>query len=150
MIQIVPDGVRIEKALGLKCVNIITGRKHDYRKARKPVSDRKPRQAYSARQLERLEMEFQVVCLANLLVLQPQDDKYLSVKKRVQLSKALGLTETQIKTWFQNRRLDYLFHYKILFRTKWKKQLTCSIRQMYREAPMGTPLPVIPIPSLFP
>ena len=83
--------------------NDILGRKHDYRKARKPVSDRKPRQAYSARQLERLETEFQVGPLvANRLVC--QEDKYLSVKKRVQLSKALDLTETQIKTWFQNRR----------------------------------------------
>ncbi|XP_034234126.1 homeobox protein ceh-19-like [Thrips palmi] len=69
------------------------------RRCRKPGLDRKPRQAYSARQLERLETEFKV-------------DKYLSVSKRMELSKALNLTEVQIKTWFQNRR------------TKWKKQMT--------------------------
>uniref|UniRef100_A0A1I7WMU5 Homeobox domain-containing protein n=1 Tax=Heterorhabditis bacteriophora TaxID=37862 RepID=A0A1I7WMU5_HETBA len=92
-------------------------RKHDYKRARKAMGDRKPRQAYTARQLERLENEF-------------QSDKYLSVNKRVQLSQSLNLTETQIKTWFQNRR------------TKWKKQLTCSIRQMYRDS-----VPFLPGPS---
>ncbi|KAI8424417.1 hypothetical protein MSG28_002920 [Choristoneura fumiferana] len=69
------------------------------RRPRRAGPERKPRQAYSAKQLERLEAEFKL-------------DKYLSVSKRMELSKALGLTEVQIKTWFQNRR------------TKWKKQLT--------------------------
>ncbi|KAK5985393.1 Homeobox domain-containing protein, partial [Trichostrongylus colubriformis] len=67
-----------------------------------------PRQAYTAQQLEKLESEFQC-------------DKYLSVQKRIHLSRSLNLTETQIKTWFQNRR------------TKWKKQLTTSIRELYRD-----------------
>ncbi|ESO13175.1 hypothetical protein HELRODRAFT_153710, partial [Helobdella robusta] len=53
--------------------------------------DRKPRQAYSSKQLDMLEAEF-------------RNDKYLSVKKRQDLSLFLSLTETQIKTWFQNRR----------------------------------------------
>jgi hypothetical protein len=48
--------------------------------------DRKPRQAYSQSQLEKLEMEF-------------KNDKYLSVSKRLELSKTLSLTEVQIKTW---------------------------------------------------
>lgn len=58
---------------------------------RRCSSQRKPRQAYSVKQLERLESEFQV-------------DKYLSVSKRLELSISLQLTEVQIKTWFQNRR----------------------------------------------
>ena len=64
--------------------------------------DRKPRQAYSAKQLDQLEAEFKA-------------DKYLSVSKRLELSKTLHLTEVQIKTWFQNRR------------TKWKKQENLGI-----------------------
>lgn len=54
--------------------------------------DRKPRQAYSQSQLEELEREF-------------KNDKYLSVSKRLELSKKLNLTEVQIKTWYQVRKL---------------------------------------------
>ncbi|XP_029056378.1 homeobox protein MSH-D-like isoform X2 [Osmia bicornis bicornis] len=78
------------------------------RRSRKPGIDRKPRQAYSAKQLERLESEFKI-------------DKYLSVSKRMELSKSLNLTEVQIKTWFQNRR------------TKWKKQLTSRLKIAQRQ-----------------
>ncbi|XP_058795037.1 homeobox protein ceh-28-like [Phymastichus coffea] len=78
------------------------------RRSRKPGIDRKPRQAYSAKQLERLEAEFKI-------------DKYLSVSKRMELSKCLNLTEVQIKTWFQNRR------------TKWKKQLTSRLKLAHRQ-----------------
>uniref|UniRef100_A0A8W7PAE8 Homeobox domain-containing protein n=1 Tax=Anopheles coluzzii TaxID=1518534 RepID=A0A8W7PAE8_ANOCL len=58
---------------------------------RKQNRERKPRQAYSAMQLERLEDEF-------------QRNIYLNVNKRFELAQCLGLTETQIKTLFQNRR----------------------------------------------
>ncbi|TDG46181.1 hypothetical protein AWZ03_007389 [Drosophila navojoa] len=78
------------------------------KRLRKQGIDRKPRQAYSAKQLDRLESEFKA-------------DKYLSVTKRMELSKSLGLTEVQIKTWFQNRR------------TKWKKQLTSRLKIAQRH-----------------
>lgn len=91
-----------------KFVTFITASKPSTRRSRKPGLDRKPRQAYSAKQLERLENEFKV-------------DKYLSVSKRMELSKALNLTEVQIKTWFQNRR------------TKWKKQLTTRLKMAQRQ-----------------
>ncbi|TPP57616.1 hypothetical protein FGIG_01241 [Fasciola gigantica] len=71
--------------------------------AKHHILERKPRQAYSVRQLERLEAEFHT-------------DKYLNLSKRIELSNELHLTETQIKTWFQNRR------------TKWKKQFDTPIR----------------------
>ncbi|XP_071941361.1 uncharacterized protein [Antedon mediterranea] len=90
------------------------GQKQLGRRPRKPGVDRKPRQAYSSKQLERLEEEFKT-------------DKYLSVSKRLELSMNLDLTETQIKTWFQNRR------------TKWKKQVTARLKIAQRQGLWGTP-----------
>uniref|UniRef100_A0A915PB16 Homeobox domain-containing protein n=1 Tax=Meloidogyne floridensis TaxID=298350 RepID=A0A915PB16_9BILA len=83
-------------------------RKHEYSRSRRRNVERKPRQAYTEQQLNTLEQAF-------------MEDKYLSVQKRVQLAVDLMLSETQIKTWFQNRR------------TKWKKQLTDSLRQIYQQ-----------------
>ncbi|MCL4162336.1 UNVERIFIED_CONTAM: hypothetical protein GTU68_066003, partial [Idotea baltica] len=57
---------------------------------------KRPRTAFTANQIKSLETEF-------------EKSKYLSVSKRLHLSKQLKLTETQIKIWFQNRR------------TKWKR-----------------------------
>lgn len=100
------------------------------KRSRKPGVDRKPRQAYSAKQLEKLESEF-------------KHDKYLSVNKRMELSKGLNLTEIQIKTWFQNRR------------TKWKKQLTSRLKiaqrqGLYANAYLSTMFPTSGGQSLHP
>ncbi|XP_020801554.1 homeobox protein MSX-3 [Drosophila serrata] len=84
--------------------------------------NRKPRQAYSTFQLERLENEFNI-------------NKYLSVSKRVELSKSLSLTEVQIKTWFQNRR------------TKWKKQVTSRLKIAQRHQLW---IPITPSATILP
>uniref|UniRef100_A0A182J9P5 Uncharacterized protein n=1 Tax=Anopheles atroparvus TaxID=41427 RepID=A0A182J9P5_ANOAO len=75
---------------------------------RKQNRERKPRQAYSAMQLERLEDEF-------------KRSIYLNVSKRFELAQCLGLSETQIKTWFQNRR------------TKFKKQQDSRNKREQRQ-----------------
>ena len=52
---------------------------------------RKARTAFSDAQLHLLEATF-------------EQHKYLSVEERGSLAKKLGLSDTQVKTWFQNRR----------------------------------------------
>lgn len=59
---------------------------------------RRRRTAFTSSQLKSLEEKF-------------HDKKYLTITERNKLAKGLHLTDTQIKTWFQNRR------------TKWKKQM---------------------------
>nr|XP_034182234.1 homeobox protein B-H2-like [Osmia lignaria] len=58
---------------------------------------RKARTAFTDHQLQTLERSF-------------ERQKYLSVQDRMELAAKLQLTDTQVKTWYQNRR------------TKWKRQ----------------------------
>ena len=59
---------------------------------------RRRRTAFTSGQLKFLEEKF-------------RGKKYLTISERTCLANDLGLTDTQVKTWFQNRR------------TKWKKQM---------------------------
>lgn len=61
--------------------------------------NRRRRTAFTSGQLKSLEQKF-------------RGKKYLTVSERICLANDLGLTDTQVKTWFQNRR------------TKWKKQMS--------------------------
>ncbi|XP_014468345.1 PREDICTED: homeobox protein engrailed-2b-like [Dinoponera quadriceps] len=53
--------------------------------------EKRPRTAFSAEQLARLKREF-------------TENRYLTERRRQQLSQDLGLNEAQIKIWFQNKR----------------------------------------------
>jgi hypothetical protein len=52
---------------------------------------RKPRTAFTDAQLNTLERNF-------------ERQKYISVQERLELANRLHLSDTQIKTWYQNRR----------------------------------------------
>ncbi|XP_068604902.1 homeobox protein engrailed-2b-like [Brachionichthys hirsutus] len=65
------------------------------RKPKKPPApspeDKRPRTAFTAEQLQRLKAEF-------------HGNRYLTEQRRQALSQELGLNESQIKIWFQNKR----------------------------------------------
>ncbi|XP_068216328.1 barH-like 1 homeobox protein [Palaemon carinicauda] len=63
---------------------------------------RKARTAFTDHQLQTLEKSF-------------ERQKYLSVQDRMELAAKLNLTDTQVKTWYQNRR------------TKWKRQTAVGL-----------------------
>ncbi|NP_571120.2 homeobox protein engrailed-1a [Danio rerio] len=53
--------------------------------------DKRPRTAFTAEQLQRLKAEFQT-------------SRYITEQRRQALARELGLNESQIKIWFQNKR----------------------------------------------
>ncbi|UMM40961.1 hypothetical protein L5515_017437 [Caenorhabditis briggsae] len=63
---------------------------------------RKARTIFTDKQLQELENTF-------------EKQKYLSVQDRMDLAHRMGLSDTQVKTWYQNRR------------TKWKRQATSGM-----------------------
>nr|XP_036677265.1 homeobox protein B-H1 [Drosophila suzukii] len=77
-------------------------------------SGRKPRRrrtAFTHAQLAYLERKFRC-------------QKYLSVADRSDVAETLNLSETQVKTWYQNRR------------TKWKRQNQLRLEQLRHQATM--------------
>ncbi|XP_068429051.1 homeobox protein engrailed-1-B-like [Clinocottus analis] len=61
------------------------------KKSKSGKEDKRPRTAFTAEQLQRLKTEFQV-------------NRYITEQRRQSLAQELGLNESQIKIWFQNKR----------------------------------------------
>ncbi|KAF3842686.1 hypothetical protein F7725_001535 [Dissostichus mawsoni] len=61
------------------------------KKSKSDKEDKRPRTAFTAEQLQRLKTEFQV-------------NRYITEQRRQALAQELGLNESQIKIWFQNKR----------------------------------------------
>jgi len=51
-----------------------------------------------------------------------EQTKYLAGPERARLSYSLGMSEGQVKVWFQNRR------------TKWRKKNSVGERKQYKDA----------------
>lgn len=79
--------------------NSSSGRSNDQKLSKK---QRKARTAFTDHQLQTLEKSF-------------ERQKYLSVQDRMELAAKLNLSDTQVKTWYQNRR------------TKWKRQTAVGL-----------------------
>lgn len=69
---------------------------------------RRMRTVFSPQQLERLERHFKV-------------QQYVGSAQRIYIASQLGLSETQVKVWFQNRRI------------RWRKQVLGGTMAKTRE-----------------
>ncbi|KAM9546029.1 barH-like homeobox 1a [Salvelinus alpinus] len=85
---------------------------------------RKARTAFSDHQLAQLERSF-------------ERQKYLSVQDRMELAASLNLSDTQVKTWYQNRR------------TKWKRQTAVGLELLAEAGNYSTLQRMFPSPYFY-
>ncbi|XP_029300658.1 barH-like homeobox 1b isoform X2 [Cottoperca gobio] len=86
---------------------------------------RKARTAFTDHQLAQLERSF-------------ERQKYLSVQDRMELAASLNLTDTQVKTWYQNRR------------TKWKRQTAVGLELLAEAGNYSALQRMFPSPYFYP
>ncbi|CAB1332813.1 unnamed protein product [Coregonus sp. 'balchen'] len=81
--------------------------------------------AFTDHQLAQLERSF-------------ERQKYLSVQDRMELAASLNLTDTQVKTWYQNRR------------TKWKRQTAVGLELLAEAGNYSALQRMFPSPYFYP
>ncbi|XP_006813759.1 barH-like 2 homeobox protein [Saccoglossus kowalevskii] len=92
--------------------------------ARTGKKQRKARTAFTDHQLNTLERSF-------------ERQKYLSVQDRMDLAASLNLTDTQVKTWYQNRR------------TKWKRQTQVGLELLAEAGSYNAMHRMFPSPYFY-
>nr|CAD2185502.1 unnamed protein product [Meloidogyne enterolobii] len=82
--------------------------------------DKRPRTAFTVEQLERLKGQF----IAN---------RYLTEKRRQELAHELGLNESQIKIWFQNKRAKLKKSVQRAHQTFANQSIKLQNREFYKQ-----------------